>query len=1163
MRASWMVLVVVLIGCGTGGDAVVSGHDVADSANAVELPAELTTFDDAMEVATQDQRVEPDMLIFDVAPETLEPQCAAGEGCFLDKCTENAQCASGWCVEHMGEGVCSKACQEECPTGWSCKQVGADGPDIQYICVSQHANLCRPCTSGSDCKSPGGAEDVCVDYAVEGSFCGGACTTGDDCPWGFSCVTTLTVDGISTQQCVADAGSCPCTGKSAALALWTPCEVTNEWGACGGKRVCGAEGLGDCDAATATQESCNGLDDDCDGDIDEPVLDPPASLCDDGNPCTVDTCNGAAGCAHETLTKGECIDGDSCTVGDHCDAGICVGSPVDCNDNNPCTDDSCDGFGGCSFADNVADCDDEDPCTVADECNGGICAGFAIPCDCQEDGDCAALEDGNLCNGTLFCDQTQLPYQCRVDEASVVKCPLPAPGPNAVCLAAVCVSATGVCGLEPANEGLACSDGDACTVGDLCAEGECVGGAAAVCADNNGCTDDSCDPQGGCKYVDNLAACNDGDACTTSDQCAAGQCVGDVALDCDDGNVCTDDKCDGAAGCQSISNAAACDDGNACTTGDLCGNGVCGFSGFLKCDDGNPCTTDGCDPLVGCTHKDQLGVCSDGNLCTVGDVCIAGQCVAGQTVSCDDGNPCTDDSCDQAGLCVHLPNAAPCTDGNACTLGDHCDGGVCLFAGLAACDDDDVCTTDSCDPGQGCLHLLNSAPCNDGDVCTTGDHCHLGSCIAAGSLTCNDGNACTDDSCEPESGCFHAPNTVPCDDGNLCTKDDVCAGGQCKGGSMVICDDGNACTANFCDLAQGCVTINKAGLCDDGNACTVESKCADGVCGGGIAFTCDDGNGCTDDSCDPDDGCIFVNNQAPCSDADACTTGDFCNGGSCQPGGATNCDDSKICTEDSCNQQTGCVYTPVDDETECGADLHCVDGECVADCTTGSQTFNYTGGAQTFAVPTCVKSLAIEVWGAEGGLSASMIGGKGGYSKGTLVVNGGETLHIYVGGKGGTAPNGVGGWNGGGLGNTQESNRGAGGGGASDVRTVGGSWNDATSLNSRVIVAGGGGGGWGYSCCNPGVGGHGGGTTGGTAPAGGGAEAGTQNGSGCCGGAGFGVGGSNHTYGGGGGGWWGGGSANGCCAGAGAGGSGYVGGVSNGVTTAGSNTGNGKVVIAW
>jgi len=128
----------------------------------------------------------------------------------------------------MGEGVCTKGCQEECPPGWTCKAVAGTEPDLVFVCVSDFTNLCRPCEDGNDCKSLVGAEDVCVDYGPDGNFCGGACETNDDCPWGFSCDDVETVDGIETKQCVNDGGDCPCTTKAVDLALWTPCESTSK-----------------------------------------------------------------------------------------------------------------------------------------------------------------------------------------------------------------------------------------------------------------------------------------------------------------------------------------------------------------------------------------------------------------------------------------------------------------------------------------------------------------------------------------------------------------------------------------------------------------------------------------------------------------------------------------------------------------------------------------------------------------------------------------------------------------------------------------------------------------------------------------------------------------------------------------------------------------------
>lgn len=187
--------------------------------------------------------------------------------------------------------------------------------------------------------------------------------------------------------------------------------------------------------------------------------------------------------------------------------------------------------------------------------------------------------------------------------------------------------------------------------------------------------------------------------------------------------------------------------------------------------------------------------------------------------------------------------------------------------------------------------------------------------------------------------------------------------------------------------------------------------------------------------------------------------------------------------------------------------------------------FAYTGSPQEFVAP-YEGMYQLEVWGAEGGglrLSGntnSGDGGRGGYAKGTVTLKRKQPLHVYVGGHGLSSIEGIaeGGWNGGGCAwatsNTEPAN---GGGGATDIRLIGGEWDNPQGLLSRIIVAGAGGGG---GEDGGETGGFGGGATGSSS------FGGTQSSSG--GGAVFGKG--AHTPndgGGGGGGWFGGGTTNG------------------------------------
>jgi hypothetical protein len=480
--------------------------------------------------------------------------------------------------------------------------------------------------------------------------------------------------------------------------------------------------------------------------------------------------------------------------------------------------------------------------------------------------------------------------------------------------------------VPPCDEGEGCDDDDPCTYDDTCTEGACHG-LPYTCEDEYFCTEDVCLGDGECDNPLRGGFCFIDDVCWWD---------GDLSPE----NPCQ--ECITAVRPDDWTNDDTnfCHEPGTCVTYS-CSAGEC-VQGPKSCDDGNPCTEDACQAAVGCTHLPVEGPCDDKNVCTIDDFCYGGTCQPGLgSLDCNDHNPCTNDTCDAKQGCQHPGNSEPCDDLNICTVNDRCSGGECGGEPLACPDDGNPCTTEACYPEIGCFSKDNQDPCDDGDFCTTGDVCIGGACVpGTGAPPCDDGNACTDDLCDSVSGCYHQDNFLPCNDGDVCSIGDHCLSGGCVAGQYKIyCYDANPCTSDACDPELGCNYPPNGAPCDDHNVCTEGDYCGEvypgmvGCVGGEERLRCDDLDPCTNDYCHPIEGCFHEPNHAWCEDGDPCTGGDHCVMGDCIPGNEeVLCEDWNPCTTEACVKGVGCVTTPIEaacnDDNECTPVDQCVNGEC-------------------------------------------------------------------------------------------------------------------------------------------------------------------------------------------------------------------------------------------
>ncbi len=190
-------------------------------------------------------------------------------------------------------------------------------------------------------------------------------------------------------------------------------------------------------------------------------------------------------------------------------------------------------------------------------------------------------------------------------------------------------------------------------------------------------------------------------------------------------------------------------------------------------------------------------------------------------------------------------------------------------------------------------------PCDDGDPCTVGDACDAdGACAAGPPLDCNDGLICTTDACV-DGLC--ATTLLA----GFCMIDGACTAHGAPVGPCATCDANDPAGPTLEAWGDG-------SECDDGDACTLGETCATGACVPAATLACDPAEGaCAEAACDPAEGCVELPVDGDCEDGDACTLGDWCGGGVCQPGPEmADCDDADPCTLEVCSAVAGCVYEP-------------------------------------------------------------------------------------------------------------------------------------------------------------------------------------------------------------------------------------------------------------
>ena len=543
---------------------------------------------------------------------------------------------------------CNTLVDEGFPIGTPCDGADTDACDEGFlICNSTRDGVvCNDLSTGSVevCNAVDDDCDSLIDEPpADCSSCSGEVEICDGVD--NDCDTRID-EGIA-RACGNNVGVCT-AGTQLCVELVAPAP-TGSWTVCTG--------------APPSPESCDGLDNDCDGVVDGFVqacgvpavgqCQPGTQLCSAGvwGACIgeigpgIEGCDGVDNNCDAVIDDGDPGGGAAC--GTTCGVGVtacidgalvCVGGGTGTAEVCNAIDDDCNGLVDDGLP-SMGPCDESGTLCIPGEmlcvggayrCVGGLAPGSEV-CDCA-DNDCdTEIDEGAmLCAAGASCLAEPYCRCVRPCDTGEFPCPV-----GQVCMDDYCVPDFCV--------GVICPDGEVCLVGDCYAVCETVTcGAPYVCRPTDGqCVEDNC-------Y--GFPA-----RCMVSERCVQGVCTADRCLGvvCDGaGSYCLDGVC--VASCTGID----CPDGQSCRLG-VCVDDPCAD---LHCP-----MFQVCDPAIAeCRQSECLGVtCRPNEACDpLNGNCGVDLCSA---VVCPDGEQCNRGTCiDPAEL---APDGAPPGDHHFVTVG--------------------------------------------------------------------------------------------------------------------------------------------------------------------------------------------------------------------------------------------------------------------------------------------------------------------------------------------------------------------------------------------------------------------------------------------------------------------------------------------------------------